>query len=74
MADPAVPPTNNAAERALRPLVTCRTISGGTRSPLGTEMKMVLASLVGAWRLRGLDPFLECCRLLAAPSPSPTQV
>ena len=32
VADPAVPPTNNAAERALRPLVIARKISGGTRS------------------------------------------
>lgn len=30
--DPTVPPTNNAAERSLRHLVTTRKISGGTRS------------------------------------------
>ena len=31
--DPTVPPDNNLAERSLRPLVTARKISGGTRSP-----------------------------------------
>jgi hypothetical protein len=42
VADPAVPPENNAAERSLRHLVTSRKISGGTRSPQGTSSKPVL--------------------------------
>ena len=63
--DPAVPPTNNAAERSLRHLVTARKISGGTRSPAGTATKMTLASLFGTWRLQGLDPLAECRALLA---------
>ena len=65
--DPAVPATNNAAERSLRHLVTARTISGGTRSPAGTATKMTLASLFGTWRLQGLDPLAECRALLANP-------
>ena len=44
VAEPAVPPDNNAAERSLRHLVVSRKISGGTRSPKGTEAKMTLAS------------------------------
>jgi transposase len=67
VADPNVPPTNNAAERSLRHLVTCRKISGGTRGPGGTATKMTLASLFGTWRAQGLNPLLECRRLLAAP-------
>ncbi len=67
VADPAVPPDNNAAERSLRHLVTSRKISGGTRSPQGTESKMALASLFGTWRARGLNPLLECRQLLASP-------
>lgn len=63
--DPAVPATNNAAERSLRHLVTARKISGGTRSPAGTATKMTLASLFGTWRLQGLDPLAECRALLA---------
>jgi transposase len=67
VADPAVPATNNAAERSLRPLVISRKISGGTRSALGSATKMALASLFGTWRLQGVNP-LHCCRqLLAAP-------
>ena len=35
VAEPDVPPDNNAAERSLRPLVVSRKISGGTRSETG---------------------------------------
>lgn len=62
--DPIVPPTNNAAERSLRHLVTTRKISGGTRSNAGTATKMTLATLFGTWRLQGLDPLVECRALL----------
>jgi transposase len=65
--DPTVPPTNNAAERSLRHLVTTRTISGGTRSPAGTATKMTLATLFGTWRLQGLNPLEQCRALLADP-------
>ena len=67
--DPAVPPTNNAAERSLRHLVTARKISGGTRSPAGTATKMTLATLFGTWRAQGLDPLAQCRALLANPKP-----
>lgn len=67
VADPAVPPTNNAAERSLRHLVVSRKISGGTRSAAGTQTKLTLASLFTTWRLRGLDPFLACRQMLASP-------
>lgn len=65
--DPAVPPTNNAAERSLRHLVTARKISGGTRSKTGTATKMTLATLFGTWRLQGRNPLVECRALLAQP-------
>jgi transposase len=65
VADPQVPATNNAAERSLRPLVVARKVSGGSRSAAGSTIKMVLASLVGTWRARSLNPFTECCRLLS---------
>jgi transposase len=38
--------TNNAAERALRPAVVARKISGGSRSPAGAEAWARLASLM----------------------------
>ena len=64
---PEAPSDNNAAERSLRHLVISRKISGGTRSEQGSDSKMTLASLFGTWRTRGLNPFLECRRLLISP-------
>ena len=61
------PSDNNAAERSLRHLVISRKISGGTRSQQGSDSKMVLTSLFGTWRARGLNPFLECRQLLISP-------
>lgn len=66
VADPRVPTDNNAAERSVREVVVSRKISGGTRSEKGSEVKSILASLFGTWRLQGLD-FYQCClNLLAA--------
>jgi hypothetical protein len=67
VAEPGVPPDNNAAERSLRHLVTCRKISGGTRSDQGTATKMALSSLFATWDRQGLDPLLQCRRLLTSP-------
>ena len=67
VSDLAVPSDNNAAERSLRHLVTSRKISGGARSGQGADSKMTLASLFGTWRARGLNPLLECRRLLTSP-------
>jgi transposase len=64
IADPAVPPTNNAAERSVRHIVIQRKISGGTRSRAGTTTFTRLATLFGTWRARGLDPLAACRRLL----------
>ena len=61
---PEAPSDNNAAERSLRHLVVSRKISGGSRSEQGSHSKMTLASLFGAWRAKGLNPFLETRRLL----------
>jgi hypothetical protein len=47
VADPQVPPTNNAAERSLRPVAIARKISSGTRSVGGSTIEMTLAWLVG---------------------------
>jgi hypothetical protein len=69
ISDPAVPATNNLAERSLRPAVVARKISGGTRSAKGSETKMGLMSLFGTWQLQD-KPLLDSCRqLLLSPSP-----
>ena len=67
VAHPGVPPDNNAAERSLRPVVTSRKISGGTRSSQGTDTKMTLASIFGSWRAQGLNTLIACRQLLASP-------
>jgi transposase len=48
--------TNNAAERALRPIVVTRKVSGGSRSPAaGAKATAVLASLLRTARQQGRD-------------------
>ena len=63
ISNPAVPATNNLAERSLRPAVVARKISGGTRSPKGSETKMALMSHFGTWQLQG-KPLLPTCQEL----------
>jgi hypothetical protein len=62
--DLRLPPDNNAAERAIRPLTVSRKISGGTSSARASETKGILASLFGTWRLQGLNPFIACSKRL----------
>jgi transposase len=44
--DPTVPPDNNAAERALRPAVVIRKITGGSRSQRGAQATAILMSVL----------------------------
>lgn len=64
---PQAPPENNLAERALRPTVVARKISGGTRSARGSEAMAILRSLFATWACRGLAPYDACLALLASP-------
>lgn len=63
---PEVPSENNAAERAVRPAVIARKVSGGTRSEKGSNTKMTLMSLFGTWALRGINPIEACRQMLVA--------
>lgn len=65
--DPAVAPTNNAAERSLRPLVIARKVSGGTRSATGSRTRMILYSLCATAKLQGQDPTAIYQQILLAP-------
>ena len=69
VARPEVPADNNLAERGVRPLVIARKISGGTRSPNGSQTRMALFSLFGSWAAQGLNPFFHCLAVLAPPNP-----
>jgi transposase len=63
---------NNLAERAIRPLVVIRKVSGGSRSTAGTKTRMALASLFHTWQARGQNGFEQCLALLSQPAtPSP---
>jgi len=53
--DPAVDGTNNAAERALRPAVVMRKITGGSRSETGAHAWAVLASVMRTAEQQGHD-------------------
>ena len=53
---PDVPPTNNQAERSLRPLVIMRKIVQGTRSEKGLQNHSVLRSLFETARRQGKKP------------------
>ena len=68
VAIPGVPSDNNLAERSVRPLVIAHKISGGTRSPQGSQTRMALFSLFSTWIAQGLDPFSQCLSLLSQPS------
>ncbi len=57
--DPQVEPTNNRAERGLRPSVIARKIGGGSRSDRGAERYGILTSVFRSWRLRGWHPLRE---------------
>lgn len=61
---PDVASHNNAAERAVRPSVIARKISGGTRSENGSKTAAILMSLFGTWSLQKLDPFATCQQML----------
>jgi transposase len=69
VAVPGVPAPNNLAERSVRPLVVARKISGGSRSPKGSDTRMGLASLFGTWMAQHLNPFHQCLALLTSKSP-----
>jgi len=69
LAQSGVPPDNNFAERAIRPLVVSRKISGGARSASGSATRMRLYSLAATWTAQGRSPLDEFRHLLQTPLP-----
>jgi hypothetical protein len=67
---PDVPPDNNAAERAIRPSVIARKVSGGTRSDAGSKTRSVLMSLYATWQAQGRN-VLAACQAMLAGKPQP---
>ena len=59
-----MPPTNNAAERALRPSVIFRKVTNGFRSLWGADVHALIRSVIGTGRLNGLSPHQAISRSL----------
>ena len=53
-----VPPSNNHAEREIRPAVLMRKASYGNQSEAGVTTRAVLMSVCRTLKKRGLDPLL----------------
>ena len=67
------PSGNNAAERAIRPAVIARKVSGGTRSENGSKTRTTLMSVFGTWTLQGKD-VLRACNDMIVESQMPTAI
>jgi hypothetical protein len=61
--EPLVPPTNNHAERMIRPAVPVRKIGGCNKTLLGALVHSILSSLMVTWHQRG-QKFIDLARQL----------
>jgi transposase len=61
--------TNNAAERAIRPAVIARKLSGGNRTAAGAQTHSILASILQTCRQKGEDFRVWMKTLLCSPQP-----
>lgn len=67
--DPAVPPTNNSSEQALRPLVVHRKVTNGFRAADAAERYAVLRTVAETARRRGQSVFATLLQAAGAPLP-----
>lgn len=67
---PGLDATNNAAERALRPLVVARKNWGGNRTEKGARAQAVLSSILATARQQGKNPLDVLIDLLVSPDKS----
>ena len=63
--EPAVSPTNNAAENALREAVVLRKIIGTLRNDRGMFVHETLLSLLATWSQQGRNPYNELRRVVS---------
>jgi transposase len=69
--DPAVPPTNNASEQALRNSVVHRKVTGGFRSEWGADAHAIVTTVLDTARRRGDDLLTTLHAALGAPATIP---
>lgn len=67
---PGLDATNNAAERALRPMVVARKNWGGNRTEKGARAQAVLSSILATARQQGQNPVDVMIELLVSPDKS----
>ncbi|SRR5579884_70712 len=65
--DPAVPPTNNASEQALRHSVVHRKVTGGFRSDWGADAHAIVTTVLDTARKRGENLLTTLHAALGAP-------
>ena len=69
--DPAVPPTNNASEQALRHSVVHRKVTGGFRSDWGADAHAIVTTVLDTARKRGEDLLATLQAALGPPAALP---
>ncbi|HEX8242905.1 MAG TPA: IS66 family transposase [Longimicrobium sp.] len=69
--DPAVPPTNNASEQALRNSVVHRKVTGGFRSDWGADAHAIVITVLDTARKRGEDLLTTLQAALGPPAALP---
>jgi transposase len=69
--DPAVPPTNNASEQALRNSVVHRKVTGGFRSDWGADAHAIVTTVLDTARKRGEAVFATLQAALGGPATLP---
>lgn len=63
-----VPPTNNVSERALRPAVIHRKVTGGFRAEWGAKAYAALASVIDTAALKNVSAFAAIQTLMGTPA------
>jgi hypothetical protein len=71
LSHPEVKPDNNDAERALRPIVVHRKVSGGARSDWGAKLVAQMFSFLETVRLQGGNAITQLFELLSLAGRSP---
>ena len=71
LSHPQVKPDNNDAERALRPIVVHRKVSGGARSDWGAKLVAQMFSFLETVRLQGGDAISALFDILSIAGRSP---
>jgi hypothetical protein len=71
LSHPEVKPDLHDAERALRPIVVHRKVSGGARSDWGAQLVAQMFSFLETMRLQGNNAYAQLCELLSLAGRSP---